>query len=103
MLKEVSGAAGLIGLGSRTGIDPNTNSGGLCPWRVVGGNLFIPSQNMYNWRLEVCGSIAHCQAVLESRSLSFADSRGCGSEASSKGTGSRKASTVSHTLRKVQS
>lgn len=39
VLEEVSGAAGLVRLGSRTGIDPNTDGRGLGPGGVLGGNL----------------------------------------------------------------
>lgn len=39
MLKEVCGAIGLGGLGSRTGINPNSDGRRLRPGGVFGGNL----------------------------------------------------------------
>lgn len=39
MLKEVCGAVGPISLCAASGVDPDTNSGGLSPGRVLRGNL----------------------------------------------------------------
>jgi hypothetical protein len=42
MLKEVSSTVGAVGLGARTGIDPDTDSAGLRVWRVLGSDLYGP-------------------------------------------------------------
>lgn len=39
MFQEVSRSIGPICLCSRSSIDPHTNSRGLCPWRMLGGDL----------------------------------------------------------------
>lgn len=39
MLEEMCGAIGLGGLGPRTGIDPNSYGGCLCPGGVFGRDL----------------------------------------------------------------
>lgn len=39
MLQEVCSAIGLVRFRPRSSIDPNTNSRGLRPWGVLGGNL----------------------------------------------------------------
>ena len=39
VLEEVSGTVGLVRLSTRAGIDPHTNSRGLGPGGVIGGNL----------------------------------------------------------------
>lgn len=39
VLEEVRGAAGLVGLGSGTSVDPDTDSGSLSPGRVLGRDL----------------------------------------------------------------
>ena len=39
VLQEVSCAIGLVCLSPRSGIDPDTNSRSLCPWRVLSSNL----------------------------------------------------------------
>ena len=41
MLQEVCCAIGLVRFRPRSGVNPNTNSRSLCPWRVLGGNLRV--------------------------------------------------------------
>lgn len=44
MLEEVCGAVVLVSLGSGTGVNPDTDSRGLGPWRVLGGDLVFLCQ-----------------------------------------------------------
>lgn len=39
VLKEVRGTVGLVSLCPATGIDPDTDRGGLGPWGVISGDL----------------------------------------------------------------
>jgi hypothetical protein len=41
VLEEVCGTVGLVGLGARAGIDPDTNSAGLGVGRVLGCDLEV--------------------------------------------------------------
>lgn len=42
MLQEVCSAISLVGFGAAAGIDPDTDSRCLGPWRVLGSDLYSP-------------------------------------------------------------
>lgn len=54
VLKEVSGAAGLVCLSSRTSVNPDTHCRGLGPGRIVGGNLLqqLGQNNVFEMNTE---------------------------------------------------
>lgn len=68
MLQEVCCAIGLVRFCPRSGIDPNTNSRSLCPWRVLGGNLRA-SISQLNLTASINSMRAYRHAVRQSCAL----------------------------------
>jgi hypothetical protein len=75
MLQEVGGTIGAVGLGARTGIDPDTDGAGLRVWRVLGSNLYGPAvsqsaceTSMATYREAIAQSSALGDAAMADRS-----------------------------------
>lgn len=114
MLEEVCGAIGLIGLGSRAGIDPHAHRRGLRIGRILGSDLEekksrsdhgaqaqLVSRGLGGgggrWETE-----AHGQSILECCGLSLDLARHRGREAPPQGRG-RKGRPASQAFCEVQS
>jgi hypothetical protein len=68
VLEEVCGAIGLIRLGARSGVDPDTDSGRLSPGRVLRGNLDVSISSRPTTRARLS---AYRQAVCQGCGLSL--------------------------------
>lgn len=105
MLKEVCGAIGLVGLGSRTGVDPHAYGRCLRPWGVFCGDLDMVVREAGCMRSgnQLTRIEAYREAVLEGGGLGLSTGgrRYGGSKATLEWTDERASSTAAH-LAKVQ-